>query len=90
MKAIVFFIISLALAKACDFLTMTGIPDVIRGYAVAIVDSDDNQEESDCYIDSDRLGKKITIFYGAVQNLSSDTMVDPLKYSNQLLVDFSN
>jgi hypothetical protein len=66
----------------CNPLTTIGIPDIIRGYAVGIVDTTVNQTLTDCYIDSDRLGRKMTIFYNSFVNLSRNTMIDPLKYSN--------
>ena len=74
----------------CNPLTTIGIPDIIRGYAVGIVDTTVNQTLTDCYIDSDRLGRKMSIFYNSFVNLSRNTMIDPLKYSNQLFVDLSN
>ena len=79
-----------SLSWACDPFTFTGLPDIVRGYAIGIVDTKANQTQTDCYIDSDRLGTKITIFYTSLGNLSRDTLIDPLKYSNQLVVDLSN
>jgi hypothetical protein len=92
MKVTILILISLmhSLTMACDPFSMRGIPDIVRGYAISIVDTTANQTNTDCYKDSDRLATKLTIFYTSFGNLSRDTWIDPLKYSNQLVVDLSN
>jgi len=42
-----------SLALGCN--TFAGLPDILRGYAYSIVNTQVNQTQTDCYKDTDRL-----------------------------------
>ena len=88
MKVILILSIMTGLALGCN--TFAGLPDILRGYAYSIVNTQVNQTHTDCYKDTDRLATKITAIYSAVANIGSLSLIEPMKLSNQLVVDLSN
>jgi|LauGreDrversion4_2_1035121.scaffolds.fasta_scaffold112907_2 hypothetical protein len=56
MKVLVLISALLSITQACN--PLSGFPDIIRGYAYAIVNTQVNQTQTDCYKDSDRLANK--------------------------------
>jgi hypothetical protein len=65
------------------------VPDIFRGYAVGIVDGA-SPRDSDCYLDTDLLAKKTTMVIKSFLGFSLKNPIEPLRYSNQLMVDLSN
>ncbi len=68
------------LALGCN--TLGGLPDILRGYAYSIVNTQVNQTQTDCYKDTDRLAAKITAIYSAVANIGKVSLIEPMKLSN--------
>ena len=56
MKVLLLISALLSITQACN--PLSGFPDIIRGYAYAIVNTQVNQTQTDCYKDSDRLANK--------------------------------
>ena len=78
----VLFILSILAGLALGCNTFSGLPDILRGYAYSIVNTQVNQTKTDCYKDTDRLAAKITALYTSVAKIGSVSLIEPMKLSN--------
>ena len=74
----------------CDFIT--GIPDIINGYAEGIIITTGNlsAQGSDCYQYTSILTSKLNTLYSSIVNIQLSTAITPIAITNQISVDLSN
>lgn len=83
-------VLLLKVCMGCNIWNTKGLPDVLRGYSYRIVSTSVNQTQTDCYKDTERLANKITLILTTLGHLGNNSLIYPLKLSNQLFVDLSN